>query len=111
MDLASARSRCWVIWAVDRRPMTRCRPVNRMFFLSACKEQNGLGPGRAERQLRQQVRAIWSVARLANYAALEVLQDAGLNRFSPVKPQHWVTASFEHHRGPHGLPHPTYTTS
>lgn len=57
-------------------------------------------------QLWQQVRAIWSVAWSANYAALKFLQDAGLSRFSPVKPQRWVVASFEHHRGPHGLPHP-----
>ena len=60
----------------------------------------------AERQLRQEVQAIWSVAWSANYAALKFLQDAGLSRFSPVKPQRWVVASFEHHRGPHGLPHP-----
>ena len=36
----------------------------------------------------------------------ELLQAAGLTRFSPVKPQRWVIASFEHHCGPHGLPHP-----
>src|SRR6266567_4036946 len=36
----------------------------------------------------------------------QLLQDAGLSRFSPVKPQRWVAASFEHHHGPHGLPHP-----
>jgi hypothetical protein len=42
----------------------------------------------------------------ANYAALEFLQDTGLSRFSPVKPQRWLAASFEHHCGPHGLPHP-----
>lgn len=57
-------------------------------------------------QLWQQVQALWSVAWSANYAALSFLQDAGLSRFSPVKPQRWVAASFEHHRGPHGLPHP-----
>ena len=34
------------------------------------------------------------------------MQDAGLTRFSPVKPQRWVVASFEHHCGPHGLPSP-----
>jgi hypothetical protein len=51
------------------------------------------------------------VAWSANYAALKFLQDAGLSRFSPVKPQRWVVASFEHHRGPHGLPHPHVTTS
>jgi hypothetical protein len=26
--------------------------------------------------------------------------------FAPVKPQHWVVASFEHHTSPHGLPRP-----
>jgi hypothetical protein len=54
----------------------------------------------------QQVQAIWSRAWAANYAALELLQNAGITRFSPVKPQRWVIASFEHHCGPHGLPHP-----
>ena len=34
------------------------------------------------------------------------MQGTGLTRFSPVKPQHWVIASFEHHTSPHGLPHP-----
>ena len=38
--------------------------------------------------------------------ALKFLQDTGLSRFSPIKPQRWVAASFDHHRGPHGLPHP-----
>jgi hypothetical protein len=57
-------------------------------------------------QLWEKVRAIWSRAWAANYAALELLQRAGLTRFSPVKPQRWVVASFEHHTGPHGLPHP-----
>ena len=57
-------------------------------------------------QLWQQVQAIWSLAWSANYAALESVQDAGLSRFSPVRPQRWVAASFEHHRGPHGRPHP-----
>ena len=53
-----------------------------------------------------QVQAIWSLAWSANYAALKVLQDAGLARFSPVRPQRWVVASFEHHCSPHGLPNP-----
>ena len=56
--------------------------------------------------LWQDVQAIWSRAWTANYAALELLQNAGLTKFSPVKPQRWVVASFEHHCGPHGLPHP-----
>jgi hypothetical protein len=62
-------------------------------------------PNRGE-QLWQQVQAIWSLAWSANYAALKFVQDAGLSRFSPVRPQRWVAASFEHHRGPHGRPHP-----
>jgi hypothetical protein len=64
------------------------------------------GKPKTGEQLWQQVQAIWSVAWSANYVALKFLQDAGLSRFSPVKPQRWVVASFEHHRGPHGLPHP-----
>ena len=64
------------------------------------------GKPKTAEQLWQQVQAIWSVAWSANYAALSFLQDAGLSMFSPVKPQRWVAASFEHHRGPHGLPHP-----
>jgi hypothetical protein len=60
---------------------------------------------RAE-QLWENVRAIWSQAWSANYAALQVLQGTGLTRFSPVKPQQWVVASFEHHTSPHGLSRP-----
>lgn len=52
------------------------------------------------------LRAIWSHAWSANYAVLELMQGTGLTRFSPVKPQHWVVASFEHHTSPHGLPRP-----
>jgi hypothetical protein len=54
----------------------------------------------------QELRAIWSRAWAASYAALELLQNAGITTFSPVKPQRWVIASFEHHCGPHGLAHP-----
>jgi hypothetical protein len=64
------------------------------------------GKPKTAEHLWQQVQAIWSVAWSADYAALTFLQDAGLGMFSPVKPQRWVAASFEHHRGPHGLPHP-----
>jgi hypothetical protein len=53
-----------------------------------------------------ELQTIWSRAWSANCAALQLLQDAGLARFSPVKPQRWVIASFEHHCSPHGLPHP-----
>ena len=59
----------------------------------------------AERQW-QQVQAIWSRAWAANYAALELLQNAGITTFSATKPQRWFIASFEHHCGPHGLPYP-----
>jgi hypothetical protein len=54
----------------------------------------------------RELQTIWSRAWSANYAALQLLQDAGLARFLPAKPQRWVTASFEHHCSPHGLPHP-----
>ena len=58
-------------------------------------------------QLWENLQAIWSHAWSANYAVLEFMQGTGLTRFSPVKPQHWVIASFEHHTSPHGiqLPH------
>jgi hypothetical protein len=57
-------------------------------------------------RLWRQARALWAQAWSANYEALKLLQAAGLTRFAPVKPQRWVIASFEHHCGPHGLPHP-----
>ena len=57
-------------------------------------------------QLWENLRAIWSHAWSANYAVLEFMQGTGLTRFAPVKPQHWVIASFEHHTSPHGLPRP-----
>jgi len=57
-------------------------------------------------QLWEDLQAIWSQAWSANYAVLEFMQATGLTRFSLVKPQHWVAASFEHHTSPHGLPKP-----
>lgn len=48
-------------------------------------------------QLRQQAHALWTQAWSANYEALKLLKATGLTRFSPVKPQRWVIASFEHH--------------
>jgi hypothetical protein len=57
-------------------------------------------------RLWKQTQALWSTASSANYQAMELLQASGLTRFSPVKPQRWVIASFDHHCGPHGLPHP-----
>jgi hypothetical protein len=53
-----------------------------------------------------QLAALWSQAWSANYQVLELMQKAGLTRFSPAKPQRWVIASFEHHTSPHGLPQP-----
>jgi hypothetical protein len=54
----------------------------------------------------QELQTIWSRAWAANYAVLELLQSAGITMFSAIKPQRWVVASFEHHCGPHGFPHP-----
>ncbi len=74
-------------------------------FQAAIAAYQAAEPGPAE-ELWEKVRAVWSQAWSANYAALEFLQDTGLSRFSPVKPQRWLAASFEHHCGPHGLPSP-----
>ena len=74
-------------------------------FQAALQAFNAGHPEAAGR-LWQQVTAVWSRAWTANHTALELLQHAGLTRFSPVKPQRWVVASFEHHCGPHGLPEP-----
>ncbi len=57
-------------------------------------------------RLWQQAQALCSQAWSLNYRDLGLLQQTGLTPFSRVKPQSWVVASFEHHRGPHGLPHP-----
>jgi len=64
------------------------------------------GDAELAEQLWEKLEAIWSQAWSANYAALEFMQGTGLTRFAPVKPQHWVVASFEHHTSPHGLPRP-----
>ncbi len=52
------------------------------------------------------LQTIWSRAWTANCAALGLMQEAGITRFAPAKPQRWVIASFEHHCGPHGVPTP-----
>jgi hypothetical protein len=57
-------------------------------------------------RLWQQAMGLWSHAWEANYQVLELMQETGVARFSPVKPQRWVIASFEHHTSPHGLPAP-----
>jgi len=64
------------------------------------------GPSELAERHWQEFQAIWSRAWTANYAALELLQNVGITTFAPVKPQRWVIASFDHHCGPHGLPHP-----
>jgi hypothetical protein len=64
------------------------------------------GDSETAEQLWEITQTVWSKAWAANYAALELVQRAGVTRFSPVKSQRWVVASFEHHCGPHGLPHP-----
>jgi hypothetical protein len=74
-------------------------------FQTAIRAYHAGDSQRAE-QLWEDLRAIWSHAWSANYAGLELMQGTGLTRFSPVKPQHWVVASFEHHTSPHGLPRP-----
>ena len=64
------------------------------------------GDSQHANQLWENLQAIWSRAWSANYAMLELMQNTGLTRFAPVKPQQWVVASFEHHTSPHGLPRP-----
>ena len=71
-------------------------------FQVAMRADHAADTERAE-QLWENVRAIWSQAWSANYAVLEFMQGTGLTRFSPVKPQQWIVASFEHHTSPHGL--------
>ena len=74
-------------------------------FRDAIRAHHAADPERADR-LWKNLGAIWSQAWSANYAVLEFMQGTGLTRFSPVKPQHWVVASFEHHTSPHGFPRP-----
>ena len=64
------------------------------------------GNSKTAQLMWHELQTIWSRAWSANCAALQLLQDAGLARFSSVKPQRWVIASFEHHCSPHGLLHP-----
>jgi hypothetical protein len=74
-------------------------------FQAAIRAHHAAEAERAD-ELWEKVRPVWSQAWSANYAVLEFLQGTGLTRFSPVKPQQWVVASFEHHTSPHGLPRP-----
>ena len=74
-------------------------------FQAAITAYQAAEPQRAEK-LWEEVRAVWSRAWSANYAALEFLQDAGLSRFSPAKPQRWLAASL---RAPHQPPRPATT--
>jgi len=55
-------------------------------FQAAIAAYQAMQPGPAE-ELWEQVRAIWSHAWSANYAALEFWQDTGLSRFSVVTAQ------------------------
>jgi hypothetical protein len=73
--------------------------------LAAIRAHQAGAPQAGER-LWQQAQLLWSRAWSGNHQALGLLQAAGLTRFSPMKPQRWVIASFEHHSGPHGLPRP-----
>jgi len=74
-------------------------------FQAAMRAHHGGDSERAE-QLWEKLQAIWSQAWSANYAVLEFIQNTGLTRLAPVKPQRWVVASFEHHTSPHGLSRP-----
>jgi hypothetical protein len=75
-------------------------------FCVAALQAHESGRHEEGEHLWQQMAALWSHAWSTNYQVLELMQNAGLTRFSPVKPQRWVIASFEHHTSPHGLPHP-----
>jgi hypothetical protein len=50
--------------------------------------------------------AIWSRAWTANQMVLGFMQETGIERFAPARPQRWVVASFEHHSSPHGAQQP-----
>lgn len=52
------------------------------------------------------VQAVWTRVWEANCAAIKFMQEAGITRFSPRKPQRWVVASFEHYCSPHGVQRP-----
>jgi hypothetical protein len=75
-------------------------------LLLAAIQAHQSGQRETGERLWQQAHMLWSQAWSANYETLKLMQAAGLTRFAPVKPQRWVIASFEHHCGPHGLPHP-----
>src|ERR1022692_844675 len=90
-----------IIWETPDALTTQHRRA-----VSATMQAHHAGNQTATEALWHDVAAVWSHAWAANYAALEFLQHVGLEKFAPVKPQRWVIASFEHHSGPHGLPHP-----
>ena len=97
---AGARSR-----TSSGKPPTSSPPNTPRYSRPPCARITPATPERADR-LWENLQAIWSQAWSANYAVLEFMQNTGLTRFAPVKPQHWVVASFEHHTSPHGLPRP-----
>lgn len=74
-------------------------------FEAAMQAYHAGDSGPAEQHWHE-FQAIWSRAWAANYAALDLLQNAGITTFAPAKPQRWVIASFEHHCSPHGLAYP-----
>lgn len=74
-------------------------------FQAAMQAYHSGDAGSAEQHWHK-FQEIWSRAWTANYAALDLLQNAGVTTFAPAKPQRWVIASFEHHCSPHGLPRP-----
>jgi hypothetical protein len=90
-----------IIWEAPEDLATEHRQV-----FEATMDAHHAGDSKVAELMWRELQAIWSRAWSANYAALQLLQDAGLARFSPVKPQRWVSASFEHHCSSHGLLHP-----
>jgi TrwC relaxase len=90
-----------IIWEAPEDFTTEHRHV-----FEAALDAHYAGNSKTAGLMWDELQTIWSRAWSANYAALQLLQDAGLARFSPVKPQRWVIASFEHHCSHHGLLHP-----
>jgi hypothetical protein len=99
--LSADRELADLIWEA---PADLTAEHGRMF--QAAIQAHHAGQRQAAGQLWDQAHAVWSRAWAANLAALDLMQNAGLTQFSPVKPQRWAMASFEHHCGPHGLPRP-----
>jgi TrwC relaxase len=73
---------------------------------TAAMTASQVGNTQAAEQHWSTLQAIWACAWTANLAALDLLQQAGLTRFAPARPQRWVIASYEHHCSPHGASAP-----